>query len=165
MSRSPSQVLFAVDALQVETPGIYWPSWLKRADGSFFPVTHCNGYAQAVLAVLGKKIPTIKANDLVEWFGSNAAKLDGWNPCESVGSLAPIEVARQRAELGFPTVAVWHSRDEKEDGHIAVLVPAPDELVGTTMVSAAGAACFKRTRIENSFGRDKLAQLLFYTAD
>lgn len=165
MTRAPAQLTWIADALQVETPGIYWPSYLKNDSGNFFKVTHCNGYAQAFLAALGKKIPTMKADDLIAWFASNAARLDGWSPCEVVGSLAPIEVARERAELGFPTVALWHSDLTEVDGHIAILVPAPDDQVGACFVSAAGAQCFKRTRIENSFGRQRLGSLKFFTAD
>lgn len=118
---------------------------LQPRDG----VTLCNEAVRFMLAVLGGHIPRAVANEQADWLDSAEARAHGWMRCDS-STLAPAEVAKQRAELGYPTVAVY--RNPSGHGHIALCIPAPDVDEGHLYVAAAGEVCTNSARIEKQFG-------------
>lgn len=91
-------------------------------------LTHCNEAARFMCAALG--VPLV--NDL-----ANAQR--DWLAASTEWKVVDVETARQRAESGFPTLAVWKNpTGPGAHGHIAVVVPAPLSDPGGMYVAAAG---------------------------
>jgi hypothetical protein len=107
-------------------------------------LSYCNDAITELTLALGCPVPIALANAQHDWLLGEAGKADGW-------MVVDAETARQRAELGFPTVATWKNPTGGH-GHIMLLVPAPDTDVGHIYVAGAGAKNFNRARIEDSFG-------------
>jgi|SRR6185436_5124689 len=114
-------------------------------------VTVCNCYVTVCTAALGCPIPPMLANKQHAWMLSNEGMLAGWMHVDS-------ETARQRAALGYPTVASW--LNPEGHGHIAMCVPPPSG-DARMHVSAAGHQNFVRAPIEKSFGLGK--NIAFFT--
>lgn len=144
--RTPEAVMSLVRGLDVQNNFAFLPHRRVMEDGSLSPMLSlCNCYVTCCTAALGCAIPAKKANNQVEWLISTSGQLAGWMHVDS-------ETARQRATLGFPTVAAWVN--QTGHGHIALLVPPPQ---GETrlFVSAAGTQNFTAAPIEKSFGVGK----------
>ncbi len=158
-ARSAEELSWLADALQVDKPGAFTAGVVQDpATGKVIPVTRCNGYAVAFMCALGVKLPAeMRADQLHDWLSSDAGRAAGWEELDK-------EAARQRAELGFPVLAVWHSADGEMHGHIAVMVPAPAAMTGFAFVSAAGApsATFRVGRIEATFGASRMAAVRYF---
>jgi len=136
MTRSPDAVLGLISGIDVVNNFAF----LMR-DG----VTVCNCYATVCTAALGCAIPPMLANGQHAWLLSNEGQLAGWMHVDS-------ETARQRAALGYPTVASW--ANPEGHGHIALCVPPPSG-DARLFVSAAGHQNFVRASIDRSFGLNK----------
>ena len=109
---------------------------LQPRDG----LTFCNCAARFMCAALG--VPLV--NDL-------ANKQRDWLAASTEWQVVDAETARQRAESGFPTLAVWKNPTAGH-GHIALLVPAPLTNPGHIYVAAAGASNTNSAPIERQFG-------------
>lgn len=147
MNRSADAVLALITGLDVVNNFAFLPHRRVLADGSLTPtLTLCNTYLTCCTAGLGCAIPPMLANKQHVWLLSNEGKLAGWMHVDS-------ETARQRAQLGYPTVAV--AANLFGHGHVALVVP-PDPVgpVGI-YVSAAGAQNFVRVLWHRSFGAMK----------
>lgn len=107
-------------------------------------LTFCNCYVAVLTAALRAPIPPRLANLQHAWLKSDEGRMAGWMPVD-------IETARQRAALGYPTVASWRNPRDDKPGHIALLVPAPPGASGA-YVTAAGTENFIRTTVGRSFG-------------
>lgn len=133
MIRSPDDVLALVMVMNPEKMYCFQPS----------STTHCNDYAVACCAGLRVPLPAgTLANDLYAWLKGKEASQAGWNQCDRVTAL-------RRANLGYPTLA---AAQEQPHGHIALVVPSPSNDLLKLYVSAAGARCFLRAPLANSFG-------------
>jgi hypothetical protein len=108
-------------------------------------VTLCNCYVTVCTAALGCPVAPVLANKQHDWLLSPEGQLAGWMHVDS-------ETARQRAALGYPTLATWANPDGH--GHVALVVPPPAG-DARLFVSAAGAENFVRAPIERSFGLGK----------
>lgn len=119
---------------------------LANAAGGFDAtpmLTLCNCYLTICTAALGCAVPPMLANKQHAWLKSNEGKLAGWMPVDS-------ETARQRAQLGYPTVGAVSN--PAGHGHVALVVPAdPLGPVGI-YVSSAGVQNFVRVLWHRSFG-------------
>lgn len=144
MTRSPDAVLGLVSGIDVVNNFAF----LAR-DG----VTVCNCYVTVCTAALGCAVPPMLANKQHEWLLSNEGMLAGHMHVDS-------ETARQRAALGYPTIASWSN--PQGHGHIAMCVPPPFG-DARLFVSAAGEHNFVRAPIERSFGLGK--SIDFFTHD
>lgn len=142
MTRDPAVVLNLIGGIDVVDNFAF----IAR-DG----VTVCNCYVTVCTAALGCAIPPMLANKQHAWLLSPEGQLAGWMHVDS-------ETARQRAALGYPTVASWSNPDGH--GHIALCVPPPPG-DARLFVSAAGAENFVRAPIERSFGTGK--DIAFFT--
>lgn len=146
--RTPNAVLALITGLDVVNNFAFLPHRRATANAAggydATPVlTLCNAYLTCCTAGLGCAVPPMKANDQHAWLGSPEGKLAGWMPVDN-------ETARQRAQLGFPTVAAF--ANPLGHGHVALVVPAdPTGPVGV-YVSAAGATNFVRCLWHRSFG-------------
>lgn len=183
MDRSPDTVLALISGLDVVNNAAFLPGILAVAAGDEHPdcffegqpvklmhYTRCNGYATACTAALGCPVPPMKANQQHDWLMSNEGQLAGWMHVDS-------ETARQRAQGGYPTMAVWknvHWRCSRclkpaagagtcancggttvlveDHGHIALVVPADPTGPTGIYVSAAGQQNFVRCLLARSFG-------------
>jgi hypothetical protein len=106
-------------------------------------LTFCNCYLTCVTAALGCPVPPMLANKQHAWLKSNEGKLAGWMPVDA-------ETARQRAQLGYPTIGAATNPDGH--GHVALAVPAdPTGPVGI-YVSSAGLQNYVRAPVARSFG-------------
>lgn len=112
-------------------------------------VTLCNEAARFIMAVLDVYLPRMVANEQHDWLASDEGRAHGWMRVDS-------ETARQRAELGYPTLAVWKnptsSPGNPAHGHIAVVIPAPTTNPGHLYVAAAGLNNTNSSPIEKQFG-------------
>jgi hypothetical protein len=145
MSRSPDTVLGLISGIDVANNFAFLPHRRALSDGDATPpLTLCNCYVTCCTAALGCAVPPMKANEQHAWLKSPEGQRMGWMPVDS-------ETARQRAQLGYPTVAAWLNPSGGH-GHIALVVPAdPIGPVGV-YVSAAGASNFVRALLYRSFG-------------
>jgi len=109
---------------------------LQPRDG----VTLCNEAARFMCAVL--QVPLVRdiANNQRDWLASSLE----WKTVD-------VETARQRAESGFPTLAVWKNPTGGH-GHIAVVVPAPLKDPGGVYVAAAGLRNTNCDTLNSQFG-------------
>jgi len=156
--RSAEATLFVADALQVNKPGAFTAGVVQDpATGKVFNVTRCNNYAVAFMCALGVKLPLLTADQLYDYLSGPGGAADGW-------AEVTADEAKQRALVGFPTLAVWHSAGEDIHGHIAVVIPAPEGAPGI-YVSAAGAplATFISGRIEATFGSARMAAVRYFS--
>lgn len=115
------------------------------AHSNFLPQgsrTQCNIYAAAFLGLRGHVIPLLSANELYDWFSSPAAVGQGW-------TRASFDEAMAVANAGGDAVCI---RQEKDHGHIGVIVESLPNTPGRMCVSAAGVSNFVRAPIERSFG-------------
>lgn len=129
----------AVDLLHTRDiqPG-YWPEPPYTRSGT----TWCNVAARRMLEQLGLIIPPVIANELADWFPSDAGKAAGWVSADLVE-------AQFCAEKGCPVVAVY--KNPTGHGHIAIGVPSS----GTPgfHIAQAGSRNFTNEPIEHGFGR------------
>lgn len=109
---------------------------LRPRDG----VTLCNEAARFLCAALGVPLPRDTANNQRDWLAASTE----WKPVD-------VETARQRAESGFPTLAVWKNPTGGH-GHIALLVPAPLKDPGGVYVAAAGLRNTNSGTFNSQFG-------------
>ena len=135
MPRSADLLLSLVSDMAVTANFAFHPR-----DGQTF----CNCYVAVLTAALRAPIPPRLANLQNAWLKSDEGRMSGWMPVDS-------ETARQRATLGYPTVASWRNPKDSLPGHIALLVPAPQGATGI-YVTAAGAENFVRAPVGRSFG-------------
>lgn len=133
--RDPATVLSLISDMAVTHNFAFAPR-----DGATF----CNCYVSVLTAALRCPIPPLLANLQHAWLTSEEGRMAGWMPIDT-------ETARQRAQLGYPTVAAWLNPKHDKPGHIALVVPAPAG-VASLHVSAAGAENFVRAPIGRSFG-------------
>lgn len=138
MPRSPDFLLGLVSDMAVTHNFAFAPR-----DGA----TYCNCYVAVLTAALRCPVPPRLANLQHSWLKSPEALLAGWMPVDP-------ETARQRAAMGYPTVAAWRNPRDDKPGHIALLVPAPQGATGL-YVTAAGSENFIRAPIGRSFGNNK----------
>lgn len=121
--RTPENLLKAAEQFRVEKEARYRP-WLGK--------TFCNIFAWDVSRALGCEVPHWVTNDgkaappfapgareqtansLYRWFALFGGA-EGWRPVES------REEAEMRADLGYPTFAVWYNGNGS--GHIALMLP------------------------------------------
>lgn len=136
MTRTPDVVLNLIGGIDVVDNFAF----LAR-DG----VTVCNCYVTVCTAAMNCAIPPMLANKQHAWLMSNEGRLAGWMHVDS-------ETARQRAMLGYPTVASWEN--PLGHGHIAMCVPPPNG-DARIFISSAGEHNFVRAPIERSFGIGK----------
>jgi hypothetical protein len=144
-ARSSDTLLALITGMDVVNNFAFLPHRRVLSDGDPTPLlTMCNTYVTCCTAALGCAIPPMKANEQHAWLLSPEGKRMGWMPVDN-------ETARQRAQLGYPTVAAW-TNPTGGHGHIALVVPQdPTGPVGV-YVSAAGAANFVRALWHRSFG-------------
>ena len=135
VTRAPDVLLALVGDMAVTANFAFMPR-----DG----MTFCNCYVSVLAAALRSPIPPRLANLQNAWLKSDEGRMAGWMPVDS-------ETARQRAALGYPTVASWRNPKDSLPGHIALLVPPPQGAIGI-YVTAAGAENFVRAPVGRSFG-------------
>lgn len=146
--RSPDAVLALITGLDVVNNFAFLPHRraLANATGGYDPtplLTLCNAYLTVCTAGLGCAVPPMKANSQHTWLKSTEGRRAGWMPIDN-------ETARQRAQLGYPTVGA--ALNPSGHGHVALAVPAdPTGPVGI-YVSAAGAHNFVRCLWHRTFG-------------
>lgn len=133
IDRTPDAVLGLISGVDVAHNAAFQPR-----DG----LTFCNCLVTVYTAALGCPVPPALANDQVSYLDSNEGRMAGWNECAASTALL-------RASLGYPVVV---GMQEQPHGHVALMVPSPVADPGRAYVSAAGAECFIRTRLEKSFG-------------
>lgn len=154
--RSPDTVLALITGIDVVNNFAFLPHRrvLDDSRDTITPrLTLCNAYVTACTAGLGCAIPPMLANKQHAWLKSNEGMLAGWMPVDP-------ETARQRAQLGYPTVAAVMNLSGH--GHIALVVPQAATEPPGLYVSSAGATNFIRTPMARSFGALKPS---FFTHD
>ncbi len=134
-ARAPELLLALVSDMAVTHNYAFMPR-----DGKTF----CNCYISVLGAALGAPIAPALANQQHDWLMSEEGRMAGWSKVDA-------DTARQRAQLGYPTVASWKNPKPDQPGHIALVVPAPTG-VASLHVSAAGHENFIRAPIGRSFG-------------
>lgn len=112
----------------------------RLVDGKFQSVTLCNAYASVFCAVLDVELPPVMANKQYLWMMSHPAE---WEPVTKADALRLVN--EERAVV----VAV---AQHPEHGHIAGCVESPLDDLSHLYVTAAGMRCYRRTRLESSFG-------------
>lgn len=154
MTRTPESVLALITGIDVVNNFAFLPHRRLLDNAASTPVlTMCNTYVTCCTAGLGCAVPPMLANRQHAWLKSAEGKLAGWMPVDS-------ETARQRAQLGYPTVAAW-TNPTGGHGHIALVVPPdPAGPVGV-YVSSAGSKNFVRALMQRSFGLSLAAE--FFT--
>lgn len=118
----------------------------RRRDvtGDGAPETWCNVFAQDVAEAMGVLLPRhARANGLVEWLASPAARELGWE------EVPTAHVARAQADAGQLALVAWHSRGAGS-GHIAVAVPSLGE--PGLWIAQAGLVNFTRGSLASGFG-------------
>lgn len=148
MSRTPEALVALVMGIDVVNNFAFIPHRRAIANGSggFDPtqlLTLCNAYVTCCTAGLGCAVPPMKANSQYAWLGSAGGQVAGWTPVDA-------ETARQRAQLGRPTVAAL--ANPLGHGHIALVVPADPAGPPGVYVSSAGVVNHVRTPLARSFG-------------
>jgi hypothetical protein len=156
--RTPDNLVRAAEQFHVEAH-VRYRAWMGK--------TWCNIFAWDFTRALGCEIPhwvtadgnsappfgpgarETTANMLAEWLWTHGAA-HGWRPVES------RELAAMRADLGYPTVAVWRNPNATASGHIALMLP-------NDIVIQAGTRN-GRMPLEVGFGRH-VKEVLFYTHD
>ena len=75
--------------------------------------------------------------------------------------------AQQRANSGYPTLAVWYNPNPRGSGHIAVVIPEDThhQYFGNNnvIISQAGASNLSVAYASQGFGKSKLASIVYYT--
>ena len=147
-ARSADAVLALITGLDVANNFAFLPHRraLANATGGYDHtplLTLCNAYLTCCTAGLGCAVPPMLANKQHAWLMSNEGKLAGWMPIDP-------ETARQRAQLGYPTVAA--ALNPTGHGHVALVVPQAVTDAPGLYVSSAGAHNFIRAPLAKSFG-------------
>ncbi len=154
--RTPELLLTAVDAEDVLHNDLYRPGRIQPG------TTWCNLFVCNVTKRLDVEVPFeispgrfLRVNDQARWLRGEGAQR--WHSCDAPGAFL-------RANLGYPTVAVWEGESDSH-GHIAVVIPSftlgagkEDQLA----IAQAGRTNFPRGRLAQGF--DSLP-VRFYTAD
>lgn len=149
LPRTRGQLLAVVAQFDLEHAPRYQP---ERG------LTFCNIASWDITRALGAEIPhwvspagdavtpgkgiELSANLTLDWLQIHGARRN-WTPCSR-------DEAADRAEGGYPTVAVWQNPRPKSPGHIAVVVPSID--AGVLHVAQAGSRCFTSEPIARGFG-------------
>ena len=144
-NRSPELLERIIDQFNVETE----PRYQRTAEG-----TKCNIFACDVTRALACEVPQRElinnqlvqqnANAMVEWFRGVRAIEQGW-------SEITMQVARARADAGFPVIAC--QRNPTGPGHIVVGRPAPATAAedGVLWIAQAGGKNSKLMRVIEAF--------------
>jgi hypothetical protein len=159
--RSTEAYRAVIDIFDVENAARY-----KKSGGK----TYCNIFVWDVTYAMGAEIPHYldpktgvpqlsfsegnqyqNAPRMFDWLRDYGAGY-GWNETSSINAI-------ERANTGYPTVAVWKSAG---DGHIAMVVPQKNEDTGV-MIAQAGAANYNHASLNKGFGSNKTP--LYYTHD
>lgn len=148
MTRSPDAVLALIMGVDCVNNFAFLPHRraLANDSGGFDPtptLTMCNCLLTVYTAALGCAVPPMLANKQHAWLKSNEGVLAGWMPVDS-------ETARQRAQLGYPTVAA--AANPNGHGHVGLVVPQSVTDKPGLYVSAAGVHNYVRAPIGMSFG-------------
>ena len=134
--RSAHNLNLVIDQFEVETAQRY---------ASSRGATWCNVFLSDVTSALACEIPRVwhgremTANHMSQWLFVSGPSF-GWT------EVAPVE-AIDRANYGFPTVAVWPN--PTGHGHVAVVVPGGDKEI---VIAQAGIHNFRRGPRVRGFG-------------
>lgn len=119
------------------------PRFGKRdIDGLPGDETTCNIFLRDYCAAMGVPLEGARANDMVAWLASPAAREKSW---ATISEHAALGCAAE----GFPVIVGWHSRGQGP-GHVALVVPSLDE--PGTWIAQAGGRCFSRGLLASGFG-------------
>lgn len=160
-ARDPAALLVVLKQFEVATNPRFTPRDLN-ADGT--QETFCNVFTSDFTLAMSKPIPhtvdangnpvplrdpvtgkrnrkaiELTANATARWLERHGAR-HGWRPCTELA-------ARENANQGRPTVAVWEHHGGI--GHIAPVIPGP---AGQTTIAQAGAVCFESGPLKRGFG-------------
>lgn len=139
--------------------------------------TYCNIFAWDVTSALGCQIPHWTLNNLIADSSARGAKemnvnatyawLNGYGGMYGWYKVSGYD-AQQRADNGYPTVAVWKNPNGGS-GHIAVVRPqgggySYSDSMGP-VVAQAGASNYNYINVSNGFGKDKMSAVVYWTHD
>ena len=119
------------------------PRYQRRdVTGDGAPETFCNFFVRDVSEAMGAPVPQVRANEQVQWLGSDAARARGWAAISE-------HAAQGCAAEGLFVVAGWYNRNGGS-GHVAVVMPSLDE--DGTFIAQAGLSNFTHGRLAQGFG-------------
>ena len=167
-SRSGNNLNAVIDQFMVASNTRY-----KRTSSA----TYCNIFAWDVTSALNAEIPHwIKNNAPAEPGASGAHELTAnatYNWLRDYGGgygwyTVSAKQAQERANSGYPTVAVWKNPTGKS-GHIAVVRPEGSGYYYSSskgpVIAQAGGSNYNRTNVSTGFGSSKMSAILYYTHD
>lgn len=165
--RGPEVLVWLRKTLDVEAPDCFTAGVVQKTDDTLIHVTRCNAYVRCACAICGVQVPSrMTADELCAYFAGPIATSDGWQ-------VVDFETAKNRAESGYPTIALWHSRPPDTHGHVAIMMPRPTdrqlslEQFAAGWCSAAGGldATHQLCTLAATFGTARVPQLVFVTHD
>lgn len=141
-ARSPGALHAAADFLAVQRR-------YSRRDvtGDAVEETFCNFFVREGLRMLALDVPRLRANAMIDWFGSATAKEAGWEYVRKPW------IASALANAGCPVVVGWKNGTDRP-GHVALVMPpkAETERGPRIWIAQAGAANFAHGTLAQGFG-------------
>jgi hypothetical protein len=132
------------------------PDLQKRdVDGKPGDETFCNFALVRLLRALGLLVPSLLANELVDWFFGEGAYKGSGGPREGWREIYDVKQAIDLIERGFPVVFLLK---EPGHGHVALGSPEEPQIAGKLLelhVAQAGGHNYNCAPITKGFGLKK----------